>query len=338
MASYSDLKNSKEIENIYNDNFNFDSKKKLNVSTKVISEEIINEIESNGITSEQLKKMGVPYFTYLTQITLHGIFDSLKTSYSFGYKNLIVNKNKSLGVKYTAIDEGKRRELAKMLRLVGISYYPNSTRCDFSAFKVLTEESLELLKKFVKIAVDNKDLFVGNVNLQKINFFGQYYIMFTLNVQMIKAENVIKLAKAFGWSEELQKKNEEKLSAEREAMQKKFDAQRDLKNEVTIQTKELLQNNNLTFEKIEPSEQKVYLRVDILNDYKTDTYYPSFTVIVTKKRNSKRENITYVKHEFKDLKEALEYGKNVDFENEFKSLLWVQKYSKGAKIFLNEIK
>lgn len=339
MATYSEFKNSKNIESIYTNNFNFDSKKKLNVSTKVIPQDVIDTIENGGVTSEQLISMGVPYFTYFTQITLHGIFDGLKTSYSFGYKNLILNKNKSLGVKYTAIDESKRKELAKMLKLVGISYYPSSTRCDFSTLKVYSKDNLELLTKFTKIAFENKDLFVGNVNLQKANLFGQYYLLFTLNVQMIRKENVIKLAKAFGWTEEMQIENDNKLKAERMEYENRSNALAKQKNEVTLQTKELLQTKGLEFNKIEPLEQKVYLRVEISCDYKTDTYYPKYTIIITKERKSKRENITYVTYEFTELDKGLEFGKNVDVVDAFDNRsLYSKKYSKGTKIVLSEIK
>lgn len=71
----------------------------------------LDELES-GVTIERLESLDVPVYRYATQITIHGVFSDLQNNYVLGYKSLIVNGNHSLGVKYTAIDGGKKVLLA----------------------------------------------------------------------------------------------------------------------------------------------------------------------------------------------------------------------------------
>ena len=110
----------------------YDSKKKINRSNKKVPDNIINKID-NGITSETLLslKKDYPIYMYGTQITIHGIFNNID-SYCYGYKHLFINKNKSLGVKYGAIDESKRQELKVPLRYLGFEYKKNSNENNFT--------------------------------------------------------------------------------------------------------------------------------------------------------------------------------------------------------------
>lgn len=59
----------------------YDSKNILNKSDKVISQSVLENIESEGITSEILDTLGVPVFKYKTQITIHGLFPELMVNY-----------------------------------------------------------------------------------------------------------------------------------------------------------------------------------------------------------------------------------------------------------------
>lgn len=116
--------NLKDINIIFeSDKKDFDNKHKLNVSLKKVPESIINQI-NDGITSETLFDLQrqYPIFVYKTQVTIHGIFENSIDSYQYGYKNLIVNKNKSLGIKYNAIDECKRQKIKESLSHVGFNY------------------------------------------------------------------------------------------------------------------------------------------------------------------------------------------------------------------------
>ena len=97
---------------------NFDKKNKINRGYGIVPENVVADIESNGITSELLDQFKFPVFKYKTQITLHGKFETGNNYFiTGGYKNLIVNKNKSLGVRYSAIDIKKKLLIYNILRL-----------------------------------------------------------------------------------------------------------------------------------------------------------------------------------------------------------------------------
>jgi len=88
----------------------FETPKKTNLSNKKIADAILEEINNFGVTIEQIESLGVPVLKYKTQITLHGVFDTDKIDgyRSTGYKSMIVNANKTLGVRYVAIDADKK--------------------------------------------------------------------------------------------------------------------------------------------------------------------------------------------------------------------------------------
>lgn len=313
------IKNSNNIENLYSNDYNFDTRKKLNVSNIVIPQDIIDEIEKNGITSEGLEKLGVPYFVYKTQITLHGNFDKLKNPYSFGYKNLIVNKNGSLGVKYNAIDEAKRKELAKMLSIVGISYYRNSINSEFIVMKYVEEGTMDYLKSLIKITEDNKDLFIGSAFLQKVNFFGREVAWVTIRVNMIKQENVSKFAKAFGWSIQKQKEVELEKETIRLKHVQSWDAKMAERDRVIKETEQELSRLNLIKQKYDIESDRVYLRTDVRSDYKTDKYKAEYIIHTTKKLKGKRV-ISYIEKTFDNLNDAIIFSKNVDIDKEFDNI------------------
>jgi len=88
----------------------FETPKKTNLSNKKIADSTLEEINNFGVTIEQIEGLGVPVLKYKTQITLHGVFDTDKIDgyRSTGYKSMIVNANKTLGVRYVAIDADKK--------------------------------------------------------------------------------------------------------------------------------------------------------------------------------------------------------------------------------------
>lgn len=91
----------------------FATPKKINQSSKRISDEVLDRIKNDGVTIEQIEQLGVPIYRYKTQITLHGVFDTDKIDgyAATGYKSMIVNKNLTLGVRYVAVDAAKKRTL-----------------------------------------------------------------------------------------------------------------------------------------------------------------------------------------------------------------------------------
>ena len=93
----------------------FDTRKQNNRSDQTVSEDLIQEIENQGLTLERLQELNLPYFVYETQITVHGHFAGLTQERinGRGYKNLHLNKNQSLGIKYNAIDHTKKADIQK---------------------------------------------------------------------------------------------------------------------------------------------------------------------------------------------------------------------------------
>lgn len=92
----------------------------------------INELES-GVTIERLESLEVPVYQYSTQITIHGIFKDIPENFRVcGYKSIILNDNGSLGVRYAAIDAGKKQMLRHVSRYAktGWSIFIDSRGCE----------------------------------------------------------------------------------------------------------------------------------------------------------------------------------------------------------------
>lgn len=172
---------------------NFDSKKKLNCGGKYnFTKDFLSEIEKDGLTYEQLLTLEkkVPIFKYLTQITVHGVFENNDSIYGVGnYKNLIINKNKSLGIKYNAIDYAKKIELASLLKPTAkIGYTRNSTE---NYFSFVSRDKNETQKVYDRI---NTDLFLGTKGIYSFNYFGTYFYYCKINIDSFPIENLIPIA------------------------------------------------------------------------------------------------------------------------------------------------
>ena len=166
-----------------------DTRHKINLTDKRVPEAILREIE-NGCTIETLERIAAdfPICKYRTQITIHGVFPSLKTNYIGSYKNLVQNKNKSIGVKWTAIDHMKRAEIFRLAKI-----------CDDWG---ICENSQAFFIQRVKTAHDNaetaafvaelqgiaqrieraRDLFSGGIELFKVPYWGRTYIILRVSV------------------------------------------------------------------------------------------------------------------------------------------------------------
>ena len=155
----------KVTEKLFENNTKFDHKNILNRCNKPVPIKLAESIENNGVTIEDLDKLNFPVYKYYSQITIHGIFPNIENSRIHGYANIFQNKNKSVGVKYTAIDCDKKIYINKVLRVYrelhkGIfSMKKNSKGYSISAFGELNEKNFNLYK----------DIFV---NLPK-NYYGR---------------------------------------------------------------------------------------------------------------------------------------------------------------------
>lgn len=163
-----------------------DKKHKINLAENV---DLDLDIIEKGVTYEELQSLKVPVCFYNTQITIHG-----KHKHEFrigGYKNIFINKNKSLGVRYSAVDYDKKRR---------IKQYVDSFNCQFTStiyklFKVkeINEKNIEDVRsEFLEIVERiNKVEFIGNYQIYIGKTpWGSVYMVLEIILNAIKEENV----------------------------------------------------------------------------------------------------------------------------------------------------
>lgn len=179
----------KQLEKFFNIQTPCDKKHKLNTCNKKVPQDYLNKIE-DGCTLEQLEKMmsnKFDIFKYGTQITIHGIFPELSVRRIGGYVNIVQNKNKSIGVRYTAIDRYKKDRLFYLLKDVSDwSVQDTSTNYFIYKLKALPdnkEEALKIVSVYKEEAEKiNKDLFIGSVSCYTLKSLWSCYIFFKVNI------------------------------------------------------------------------------------------------------------------------------------------------------------
>lgn len=186
------------LQKLFTNNFNYDKKHKLNTTPKQLPLEIVSNI-NKGVTLEQLENItskGFDVYKYATQITIHGICNELTNNNVCSYASLILNKNKSLGVKWIAVDAEKKSDICKKL-----SYFEwHTTHTSQKFYPSLIERFSNLQDaqkrcneyKIIADRIDN-DLFFGSYNIYIGEAFGMYFAIFDLFINGIKQENVIPL-------------------------------------------------------------------------------------------------------------------------------------------------
>lgn len=186
----------KKLETLFEKNSEFDTPKKINRFEKKVPELVIRQIET-GVTIEDLENLQrsykLPIFKYKTQITIHGLFPELENNYLYGYKNLFQNKNKSVGIKWTAIDEQKRdKEIKPALNWLGFRYFNNSTSNNFQLSRRFDSSNFQKVLDEVKPVFDKIDtgLFFGNKYLSVYELWGQKYLAIDLIINAIYSENI----------------------------------------------------------------------------------------------------------------------------------------------------
>jgi len=217
------------------DSNRFDTRKVLNrAANTTINPEILETIETEGLTSEILDRLNIPVFKYHTQITLHGIFDIDINTRIGGYKNLLLNQNKSLGIKYNAIDYLKKKQIAKYLKLYGFYFQRNSTGDLFIYSTGKKELALEIYNKI------DVSAFYAKKHVMALNCYGMITYYVTVNLMAIYEAEIINFAIAVTGSNgtELQakieaKEQEDKLQAEKWEQEKiKDQAEREAKEKI----------------------------------------------------------------------------------------------------------
>ena len=186
------------VEKLFENKFNYDKKHKLNTSPKELPLKIIEDI-NKGITLEQLNELlakGYDIYKYSSQITIHGTCNELTDNNVFLYKSLILNKNKSLGVKWAAVDSEKKANICKTLEYFG--WTTNHTSLKFHPSLIKCSDNVSDAKKQcndLKTIIDNigENMFYGSYNIYIGEIFGRYYSVLDLFINGIKQENVTPL-------------------------------------------------------------------------------------------------------------------------------------------------
>jgi len=226
-----------KIETLFNID-KFDTRKVLNRSNKVIDKTILDEIEQQGVTCEHLETLGVPVFYYQSQITLHGLFPELSYIQPTGYKSIFQNQNKSIGVKYIAVDYLKKKLIYETIRdyLPGWYIFKNSGEYSLISFsKSFTDKEnykAELANMKAKVEHIDKSLFSGSVGVYLARDMFSYFLVAYIAIGTIKQENVTKLIESVckkpiaEINESIRLKNEQE-QAKRDEENRKWQAKRD---------------------------------------------------------------------------------------------------------------
>ena len=297
------------VETLFKSKTNIDNKAILNKLNRKIDQSILDRIEA-GVTIEDLDKMnktGIPILKYNTQITIHGLFNELENNYIFGYKNIFQNKNKSIGVKYNAIDENKRQRIAERLKCIGFSYTRNSQETGFHIVRRIDQDNFEQVKSElfnIKNKVDNS-LFFGSVSIWVGQAWGLKYLCLDLFVNAIYEKNIETFLNKLGATIELfneqkkqkeleQKEYEQKLIKER-AEREQLRAQALKDNESDL---ELLSKFNRVTKTNEPG---LYLLRTF--NYEDRLIYKVIYVYLPTGKKKPRHNKT----EYENINEALKH-------------------------------
>lgn len=164
----------RQLEKFFDIETHYSKKHKLNTCSRNVPQEYLDQIEK-GCSIEHLETMMAKkfdVFKYKTQITIHGVFPALSTRRVGMYVNLTQNQNKSVGVRYTAIDREKKGRLFDMLKTLGLwSIESNSTKYSIykterlpNDWKKNREKIMEIVNRYKAEAEKiDRSLFVGNV-------------------------------------------------------------------------------------------------------------------------------------------------------------------------------
>lgn len=183
----------KQVEKIFTkDSENFDSKHKINLSKKQIPQDVIDRL-NDGLNIEDIDALtakGYPICKYRTQITVHGICKRLSGNSVVGnYVSLTINKNKSLGVRWNAVDSQKRMQIEEVVSHFGWNRITDSQYDYFSIIREYTEDNLNELKSIMN-RIDNS-LFFGNCKIISfLAFFSRPFIELILEPLGIYQKNV----------------------------------------------------------------------------------------------------------------------------------------------------
>lgn len=254
---------------------NYDSKNITNKGHKSISQADLDKIESEGVTLEFLQSLKVPVFKYRTQMTIHGYFPELQNNYIGGYKNIFQNKNKSIGVKWQAVDFEKKTRIYKAIKDFCPGWFIRHNSTEFLIEKTSPPLSRAEVKAFVEtekaqMAKIDKSLFFGNSGMYLGEYFGQFFVVSYINIGAILETNVTKCIENIAgasMSEIEAKQAADKARQEAEYEQRKLERLKEIETKRIKQAplmeaarKVLIENGYIFKEKV-PIEEGIYIEI-----------------------------------------------------------------------------
>lgn len=185
-----------KIEKVFDADSEYASKHKLNTCNNVVGQELLDKIE-DGCSLETLEEVakGFDIFKYRTQITIHGLFPELSTRCIGRYVNIVQNKNKSVGIRYNAIDHDKKERLYKLIcDCTEYRMTENSTTFHISQWIELDTSSEEAFKAPIMKAVDeinkiDRKLFYGSVHVYVARGLFITYAVKEINIKCFYERN-----------------------------------------------------------------------------------------------------------------------------------------------------
>ena len=365
----------KKIEEFFSLESSYDRKHILNTCNKKVPQNFLDEIES-GVTIEKLEEMmrkKFDVFKYKTQITIHGLFDSLSVRRIGGYVNLTQNKNLSIGVRYTAIDFEKKHRLYNLLKESdGWCIERNSQKYTIYKMEKLpylsygaTEEEKENYLSKCKSIVEkfrdqangiDKSLFVGHVDCYLAESMFGKYIVLDVNILTFYEKNLEKIfenlsGKTFAEGQAIAEQKRQEKEAERKAWEEKYEKERQERAKKDAENKEkfLAENVLSDFEKIESFEPQIGDVYAILSkDWSGDYKWSFFTItkhagrLLAKPCDEKGEIAKYAKGTVMNGKISADYLKRETPKETFEvtkkvnGKLFIQNLSNGTFLLSGE--
>lgn len=223
-------------------NFESDKKNKTNKCDVKVSLEVLQSIE-NGCPIEVLENLNLPIFYYNTQITIHGTFPSLNVSNIGEYKNIIQNGNKSIGIKYSAIDWNKKTIIRDAVRLNTENEwkcgYNSSEFYVYKAKPVNTENEMkDVVSEYKKdLTKFNKDVVFGNYQVFVSSVYGQLFVVLKVEINAIYQDRLyefVALVTSYKTQVEFEdakkvKENNDKIESEKRHLEYQLKRQEELK-------------------------------------------------------------------------------------------------------------
>ncbi len=208
----------------------------LNVAPKKRPNISFDELASEGLTIERLEEINVPVLKYATQLTIHGMFPETGVPYGVGgYKNLTLNENRSLGVKYSAVDVAKKHLIADVARLSRSGWWGSFSSTDFIVSKSFyndTKDAKELAIAAYKSLPTQ--YYTGGKDIGRLMYGAGFYV--DAEIGTIYEKDVWKFCKSlFGMSKkeyqvaktaEIEKRKLEHEQDEREQAEREAEATR----------------------------------------------------------------------------------------------------------------